>query len=131
MASTSLHKVSSSHHPFFREALRCVDLFVTVAQSYAALVFAGAMDLLLGPLPIPGFQGEPIERHGYGGKKQHAGALGLITASVMSLLVAMLVSLKMNNWLYCILPTAVLSMTVSFECVPIDRWNRHILEALS
>lgn len=88
------HNISYSSHKLYHEALRWSRLFVRLGTVYGIALVVGAIDVLLGSL---GSTAVPILEGGNGpeemGHRQGA-ALGLATAGVMGLLIALLVSIS-------------------------------------
>lgn len=106
----SAHKNSCSNHEVYHEALRWTKLFVNIGLVYGTLLLAGAVDvlgpywvLLLG-LREGALGGDWVGWGGRGGEsaadmgRRRSGALGLATAGVMGLLVAVMVSMAWLRW---------------------------------
>eukprot|EP00904_Undaria_pinnatifida_P012260 jgi/Undpi1/8164/HiC_scaffold_24.g10634.m1 len=100
---TSTHKMSYSNHEIYHEALRWTKFFVNIGLVYGALLLVGAIDvlgpywvLLLG-LRQGALGGDWVGGGEWGGitaadmGRRRSGALGLATAGVMGLLVAVMV----------------------------------------
>eukprot|EP00752_Nemacystus_decipiens_P011366 g10100.t1 len=92
MAPPRGHKISSSDHSLFHEALRLASLYAYLSFAYAASLVGGALHLAGVPVAFMlGLQDVPVERAQAEGGWVRTGALSLGTAGVVGLLVGVLV----------------------------------------
>lgn len=93
MAPPGGHKISSSNHKLYHEALRLASLAVYLSFAYGTLLGGAALHLAGVPVGFMlGLQDAPTERPQAGEGWVRTGALSLGTAGVVGLLVAVLVS---------------------------------------
>lgn len=95
MPPSAHHRVASSNHQLYHDALKWATLYVNVGIVYGLLLLAGAFDVLTAT-PLLSMMRLPQYGHGAGGaaetRMRRAGALSLATAGVMALLVSSMVS---------------------------------------
>jgi len=120
MPAPNTHKISSSSHKLYHEALKFASLYVYLSIGYgtlltgAGLQVAGApVGFLLGlqdaPLGKPAAEGGPAQ----GGWAQ-SGALSLATAGVMGVLIGLMVSRCNAAWTFAARLTNLPGMVHSF-----------------
>lgn len=89
------HKVSTSNHKLYHEALRFTTVYVYLDVAYATLLLASALHLSGVPVGLILGLDVPLKKSevGEAGGLVRSGALSLATAGVMGLLVGVMVSL--------------------------------------
>lgn len=97
MPSPNTHKISSSGHKLYHEALRFARLYVYLSLGYGTLLVGAALQVAGAPLGfLLGLQDAPLgktpsEGGSSPGGLTQSGALSLATAGVMGLLIGVMV----------------------------------------
>ncbi len=97
MPAPNTHKISSSGHKLYHEALRFASLYVYLSLVYGTLLVGAALQVAGAPVGILlGLQDAPLgkppaEEGSAQGRWTQSGALSLATAGVMGLLIGLMV----------------------------------------